>query len=462
MKHASLRFRLLAAWTIFVVLLLQVAAVGLSYLFERSLQHRTIAELTRDVRRLAAGLEVQAEGAVRLLDIPSDPQYVSAYSGRYWQVSKAGHPVLRSPSLWDQKLVLDAKAISPTEPTQLHLAGPDDQKLFGVARTFQIGSADKLTEFQIVSAIDNAEFAAAAAKFRNDLLITQGALGALLLAAAAAHVTIGLRPLGLLGARLAAVRSGEIRRLEGSFPSEVMPLVAETNALLAAQDEALDLARTRAGNLAHGLKTPLAVMATQSRHLRRRGDQSIAEAMDRQIETMRRHVERELARTRARGTGPARYRRIDAAEVIDEIIAALRHLPNGQLLDWQSGVAHPLLLPVDRADFIDIMGNLLDNGQKWARSRVLIKGDTDVAFARFTVEDDGAGVTNDDYERILQRGERGDDSVPGTGLGLTIVNDIVQLYGGKLELARSPLGGLKATVDLPMNARRSAQTGSPG
>ena len=456
MKHASLRFRLLAAWTIFLVLLLQVAAVGLNILFERSLQHQAIVELTRDVRRLAAGLEIQAAGAVHLLDIPNDPQYVTAYGGRYWQISRAGKPVVRSPSLWDQQLELEARTIPQSQPVQLNLSGPNDQKLLGVARTFQIGSAEKLAEFQIVSAIDRTEIAAATAGFKHDLLITQCALGALLLAAAAAHVTIGLRPLGLLGARLSAVRNGEIRRLEGEFPSEVMPLVVETNALLEAQDEALDLARTRAGNLAHGLKTPLAVMATQSRQLRRRGDLALADAMDRQIETMRRHVERELARSRARGTGSSRYQRIDALDAIGEIIAALQHLPNGQLLDWQVGIVDPIQLPVDRADFVDIMGNLLDNAQKWARSRILVKGEIDARFARFTVEDDGAGVMDDDYERILQRGERADTTVPGTGLGLTIVNDLVQLYGGKLELAHSPLGGLKAAVQLPILARRAS------
>jgi signal transduction histidine kinase len=229
-----------------------------------------------------------------------------------------------------------------------------------------------------------------------------------------------------------------------------MPLVAETNALLAAQDDAIDVARTRASNLAHGLKTPLAVMATHSRRLRRSGDTDLAGDIDKQLEMMRRHVERELARTRERSTGSARYRRIDAATVINEVANALQQLPKSETIDWEIAVAPALMLAVERADFVDIIGNLLDNAQKWANHRIEINGRAIDGMAVFSVEDDGAGVPEDQFQRILQRGERADTSVPGTGLGLAIVNDLVILYGGRLELARSRLGGLNASVAIPL------------
>ena len=167
---------------------------------------------------------------------------------------------------------------------------------------------------------------------------------------------------------------------------------------------------------------------------------------------MRRHVERELARTRARATGKARYRRIESAPIIAEIASALQNLPKGQQIKWQIAVAEPLRLSVDRADFVDIMGNLLDNGQKWARSRIQVDGRPRGGMAVFTVEDDGPGVPDEEFERILQRGERADTTVPGTGLGLAIVSDLVLLYGGKLELAHSKLGGLRAAIELPYHA----------
>jgi signal transduction histidine kinase len=451
MRPLSLRFRLIAAWVVFVVLILQASALGLRLLFERSITSKIMTELSLDLSRLMRGIDIADGREVKLLDTPTDPQYLSAHGGRYWQVSYNG-TALRSPSLWKHELAVVPNEATRLGPRQIQTIGPDDQALVGMARTITVGEGDRRSEVHLVAAINDADIQAAINGFSLDLYLSLAALSALLLMAAAAHVTIGLRPLHVLKDRLQAIRSGEIRRLEGEFPSEVMPLIAETNALLEAQDEALDLARTRASNLAHGLKTPLAVMATHSRHLRRRGDDALADAIDRQVEAMRRHVERELARTRARATGTARYRRIESAPIIAEIASALQHLPKGQTIKWQIAVAEPLRLAVDRADFFDIMANLLDNGQKWARSRIQIDGRSFKGRAIFTVDDDGPGVADEDFARILQRGERADTTIPGTGLGLAIVNDLVLLYGGKLELAHSALGGLRAAVELPYNA----------
>jgi signal transduction histidine kinase len=192
------------------------------------------------------------------------------------------------------------------------------------------------------------------------------------------------------------------------------------------------------------------VMATHSRRLRRSGDTELAGDIDKQLEMMRRHVERELARTRERSTGSARYRRINAASVIADVAHALQQLPKSETIDWHVVVPPDLSLAIERADFVDIMGNLLDNAQKWANHSVRIVGRTDDNMAVFTIEDDGAGVPEDQFQRILQRGERADTTVPGTGLGLAIVNDLVLLYGGRLELSRSRLGGLNATVAVPL------------
>ncbi len=451
MAPLSLRFRLVAAWVVFVLLILQASALGLRLLFERNITNKIMAELTLDIRRLVRGIDVADVGEIKLLDTPTDPQYLSAHGGRYWQVSHNG-TALRSPSLWKHQLAVVPDETTRLGPRRVHVTGPDDQALVGMARTVSVGEDGRRSEVHLVAAINDADIQVAISDFSSELYLSLAGLSVLLLLAAAVHVTIGLRPLGDLKDRLQSVRNGEIRRLEGAFPSEVMPLVAETNALLEAQDEALDLARTRASNLAHGLKTPLAVMATHSRQLRRRGDQTLADAIDRQVEAMRRHVERELARTRARATGTARYRRIESAPIIAEIASALQHLPKGQTIKWQIAVAEPLRLSVDRADFVDIMANLLDNGQKWARSKIQINGRSFDGRAIFTVDDDGPGVPDEDFVRILQRGERADITTPGTGLGLAIVNDLVLLYGGKLELAHSALGGLRAAVELPHSA----------
>lgn len=450
MRPFSLRFRLLMAWLLFIVLILGAAAIGLRLLFEQRIQLKEFADLSLDARRLARAVVVDDDGQVKLSDTPSDPLYQTVYSGRYWQINAGERVLFRSPSLWAARLELPAEAqVAPGTEGEVRLAGPDDQTLIGVSRPVQIGDAAHAMRIVIICAIDDAAIQKATRAFASDILISLALLAGLLFAAAAAHVSIGLKPLTELRRHLARVRDGSSRRLDGEFPREVMPLVKETNALLDAQDDALTITRTRASNLAHGLKTPLAVMATHSRQLRRRGDVELAEGIDRQIETMRRHVERELARTRERGTGSQRYQLIDAGRTIAEIISALKHLPKGQVLRWDVTIPRPLSLPVERADFIDIMGNLLDNGHKWASSRVVVDARASGTMAVLKVADDGPGVQQADLERILRRGERADTTTPGTGLGLAIVNDLVHLYGGRLSLSRAAIGGLEAVVELP-------------
>jgi signal transduction histidine kinase len=452
--QASLRLRLLLAWLGFVLFVLTCAAIAVRILFALSIQDSTVADLSIDMRRLATGLELQANGTIKLAEVPADPKFVVANSGKYWQVNQAGKPLFRSPSLWGHTLDIPrsvaAHPAKRNKPAEVRLIGPDDQTLFGIASTVTIGDGPVPTSFQIVSAVDDTQLVTAISKFTTDLVIGFIILATLLCAAAVALVAIGLRPLTTLRDRLSGVRNGDSRRITGTFPSEVMPLVAETNALLDAQDHAIDVARTRASNLAHGLKTPLAVMATHSRRLRRHGDTELAGDIDKQLEMMRRHVERELARTRERSTGSARYRRIDAATVVADVANALQQLPKSETIDWHIVVAPGVVLAVERADFVDIMGNLLDNAQKWASHQIKVTGRTVDGTAIFTIDDDGTGVPDDQLERVLQRGARADTSVPGTGLGLAIVNDLVHLYSGRLDLARSRLGGLQATVALPM------------
>ena len=450
MERGSLRFRLIAVWVLFLIVTLQIASFGLQMLFERSLIRRTLSELTLDVRLLTEALDTDVKGEVKLLTAPTDPLFSVANSGRYWQVLREGKAVLRSPSLWQFTLAVEAAPAPAPELSPVRLTGPDEQSLFGIMRQIAIEGGPNRHPLTVVVAADFQEIERAKHRFADDLFIGMSGLAALLLLAASAHVLIGLKPLQDIRARLVRVRNGEISRLEGNFPSEVMPLVNEANALLDAQDAALDAARTRAQDLAHGLKTPLAVMATQSRALRRRGDLEIADHIDQQIQSMRRHVERELARARTRGEGPTHHQRVDTAKAIRELAGTMQLLPKGQRLAFKLALADHLMLAFDRSDFNELMGNLIDNAHKWARTSVRIESRAAGDRAVFVIEDDGPGVADTDIARILQRGERADTSVPGTGLGLAIVSDLLVSYRGDIELARSQLGGLAATVTLPV------------
>jgi signal transduction histidine kinase len=447
----SLRLRLLFAWAIFILLLLQVAGVGLRVLFERSITRRTELELAADLRQIKRGMEIANGGAVQIVRKPTDPQFDIVFGGRYWQVTEANRIVARSPSLKDEGLNMPPLANKGGAGAPLWLTGPQRQRLFAISEDYTEPSKTpgNARHFQITTAVDASEIADDTNKFSSELYASLATLAALLFAGAFAHVTIGLRPLEDLRARLASVRQGTTKQIEGVFPSEIMPLVNETNDLLAAQQAAIVSARQRASDLAHGLNTPLAVMNAKNRQLRREGQGEIADEIDKQIDAMRRHVERELARARARGASRTDYSHIDVASLLETMISALQLLPRGQVLNWSFDLPSRCDAFVDADDFNNMIGNLLENAEKWATSRINISAARKDTACEICIEDDGPGIEDENIPRMLRRGERADTSKRGTGLGLAIVCDLVELYGGTLTLSRSKLGGLKAELVLP-------------
>lgn len=451
MTRSSLRLRLLVAWAVFITLLLQVAGVGLRVLFERSITRRTQTELEADLRQLKRGMEVTKDGIITIARAPTDPQFDIVFGGRYWQVEEGNNVLLRSPSLEDKSLDMPPAMKLKDEDRQLWIVGPLKQHLYAVVRNHEVpgASGQPPRELTIITAVDAAEIREDTDKFSSDLFSSLAGLAFLLLAGAWAHVTIGLQPLERIRSSVAAVRAGKTRTIEGDYPEEVTPLIAESNALIEAQDGALSAARERAGDLAHGLKTPLAVMSAKSRELRRQDQCSIADELDRQIEAMRRHVERELARARARGASRTGHDRIDADRLIHELVRAVESLPRGQTLEWETDIPQGFAVDADADDLNNIVGNLVDNAHKWAKSRVRVSAKPVAAGVEIAVEDDGPGVAETDIARVLLRGERADTSVSGSGLGLAIVSDLVALYRGEFMLETSKLGGLKAMVLLP-------------
>lgn len=448
----SLRLRLLLAWAVFILLLLLAASVGLRLLFERSIMRRTQVELSADLRQIKRGMEIANDGSLRIVRKPTDPQFDIPLGGRYWQVREANSIQARSLSLKDEQLDVPASARQSLTERAVWLAGPERQRLFAISEDVSVvgHGSDGTRLFQITTAVDASEIEEDTAKFSSDLYTSLATLAALLFAGAYAHVTIGLRQLEDLRARLASVRQGRARQIEGVFPSEIMPLVTETNELLTAQDTALSAARQRAADLAHGLNTPLAVMNAKNRQLRRDGQGEIADEIDKQIEKMRRHVERELARARARGGSRTDHNQIDVVALLEPLISALQVLPRGQGLDWTIELPARCAAFVDADDFNNMIGNLLENAEKFAKSRIDVSAARADAGCEICIEDDGPGISDAEIPRMLLRGERADTTAAnGTGLGLAIAGDLVELYSGRLTLSRSALGGLRAAIFLP-------------
>jgi signal transduction histidine kinase len=257
-----------------------------------------------------------------------------------------------------------------------------------------------------------------------------------------------LAPLYGMRSRLGRVRSGAASQLEGRYPSEIQPLVDDLNALLAQKEEAVRRANAKAGDLAHGLKTPLAVLSNEAERLASTGDAELASTMAHQVALMRRQVEYHLAQARAAAGGTHRVRCAVTASV-DGLIRTLMRLHASRGLTIESQVSPDAVVRCGREDLDEMLGNLLDNACKWARARVIVGTSPKAADVTITVDDDGPGLDRSSREVVLQRGVRADEAVPGSGLGLAIVRDIAELYGGTITLEDSPLGGLQARLTLP-------------
>ena len=263
------------------------------------------------------------------------------------------------------------------------------------------------------------------------------------------YVSSGLSPLAQLRRKLSDVHSGRERRITGRYPSEVQPLVEDLNALLAHRDAAVQRAQAKAGDLAHGLKTPLAVLAHEAERARDAGQTEFAESLDAQIHAMRRQVDYHLAHARAAASGAtpgAQCRVIDSAEGLARTLQRL-HASRG--LSIAVNVDPALAVRVQREDLDEILGNLLDNACKWGRSRIEVSARVADGFIDIDVDDDGPGVPAVMRDVVIGRGVRADEAAPGSGLGLAIVRDLVEVYGGSIALDSAPGSGLRAGVRLP-------------
>ena len=275
-----------------------------------------------------------------------------------------------------------------------------------------------------------------------------------------AVVRSGLAPLDELRRRLRAIQGGAERRLQGRYPSEVQPLVDDMNALLAHQEQAVQRALAKAGDLAHGLKTPLAVMSQDAQRAAAAGQSDLATALSEQIERMRRQIEYHLAHARAAASGANAGVRCSIAASAEPLARTLLRLYAGRGITIDVRVPPDHEVRCQREDLDEMLGNLLDNACKWAASRVVIasailppEGGSHEPAVTITVDDDGPGLPETMREAVLQRGVRVDEAAPGSGLGLAIVRDLAAVYGGTIALEASAIGGLRARLSLPSPVR---------
>jgi signal transduction histidine kinase len=443
MRRGSIRLRLWSAAAISIVIALAVAGVGLRYLFERHVERRVESELTVDLNRLIGATSLAADGSLQVAPVLTDPRFETPVSGYYWQVEALGTGTLtRSRSLWEIALRLPEKNGNGAARLD-EIDGPEGARLIAVERTI----IDSGGSFRAVVAEDYRTVEASVSEYVRELAPALAFLAVTLIVAIFVQITVGLAPLEKLRVSVRDVVARRAGRLNESAPSEVRPLANEINRLLEAQEKALARARSRATDLAHGLKTPLQVLSADIRVLRQRGESVLADEIEKSAGAIRRHIERELTRARL-APGVSGKTESHVAEIAARVIAVVRRTPGGERLAFTIDAADTFAAPIDEGDLTEILGNLIENAARLAASSLRVEAHSVADGTMISVVDDGPGIPDADKEAVLSRGVRLDTKSDGSGLGLAIVSDIVDAYGGLLTIADAT-PGLKVTVFLP-------------
>lgn len=445
------RLALLAVGWSFAALV--IAAVVLALLFQQAALRRFDANLSDLIDNLISGSTI--EGTDVVAPALTDQRALRAYSGRYWDIAEpladgGVRSLVPSRSLWDSSLQIptdlpERLRANPRKPIAFNAPGVQaGERLRVVARWTSLPGRDAPLVF--IAAEDRRPIDRDVRNFFTTTAIAFAILGLGLIVAVIVQVRVGLQPLFRLGAEVADVRRGKAERLQGAYPSELLPLTDELNALVEHNQETVERQRTHVGNLAHALKTPISVMITESSQ--RPGP--LAEVVTRQAEVMRQQVDHHLRRARAAARSQGQGERTSVAEVLDELSRTLERIfrAKGVEIDWDA--PDDLWFAGERQDFMEIAGNAMENAGKFGNRRIRVRAAaTGPERLRLVVEDDGPGLPPDRREEVIRRGARLDENAPGSGLGLSIIDELARAYRGTLTLSDSPLGGLSVAVELP-------------
>jgi signal transduction histidine kinase len=455
MRANSLAFRLFLWATGLTVVILIVTGVALSSLYRHAVERAFDGRLDVYLRTLVAEVASPEEGNDKFPQSIGEPLFELPLSGWYWQVTRldTAKPELHaSRSLWDSNLprLADNAVDSAVGGYRKGYAqGPEDVRLRLVERNIDLGDDGR---YLIQVAGDASEIDEEMRSFDRTIGAIFAALTLALLLTTLLQVRFGLSPLKRISESLAAIRSGRAERLEGDFPVEIAPLARETNALIDANREIVERARTHVGNLAHALKTPLSVIVNEAAA---RPADPLAQKVLEQADIMRDQVARQLERARLAARSAVVGTLTEVPPVVTALARTMEKLHRDRDIAIAVDMPDNACFRGEEHDLAEMIGNLVDNACKWARSRVAIEvvatgsaGDGN-GRVRVIVDDDGPGLSPAEREQVALRGQRLDESKPGSGLGLSIVVELASLYGGVLTLGTAPIGGLRAELALP-------------
>ncbi|MCX7344441.1 MAG: ATP-binding protein [Alphaproteobacteria bacterium] len=459
MRPRSLSSRLILSSAAVSIVLLVLAAILLATLFQQALERNFDARLQAVMDGLLANVDPAPDGMPLLDSELADTRFSLPLSGWYWQVQVddgKNLPGLASASLLEQRLNPDGGLLARRRPdgvASFFMTDVNGTQLRVIQQNFKLGDNERNYSFLVAGNFD--ELKGEIDAFRHTLFVVLGLLGIGLMVAVLLQVNYGLLPLKRLRAGVTAIREGRAEKLEGEFPAEIRPVADELNLLIKSNADIIERARTQVGNLAHALKTPLSVLTNEA-HVHK---SPFASKVVEQTNVMRDHVSLYLDRARravrAQGLGA-----VTEIKLVLEAIARTTeriHRDKGVTVKVKCKGAYKFR--GEKQDFEEMMGNLIDNACKWAVKRVVVKASLGGAAAHqgrtwltLLVDDDGPGLPAERRADALKRGQRLDETKPGSGLGLSIVKETAQMYGGSIELDDAELGGLRVRLILPAAA----------
>lgn len=462
-RNWSLSRRLIVGAVVWSMIMLTVTASILSVLNRNRALQLLHEELDATLLTLTRAAELTDGGEVTLIPTfaPSDERYTRALSGRYWLLARldTANEVAaygNSNSVWDwdvpwDDLPIDEAAEAPGQVFYTDARGPDKEPLRLAVKVFNMPGLEG--SVLLVSAADRRPTDRITQNFLITLTISMIILAIGLIVAMVILVRLGLKPITRIEHDVADIRTGDRDKLDDNYPQEIAPLAVELNKLIDHNRSVVERARTHVGNLAHALKTPIAVLMNEAK-----GDEPLARLVRRQTEAMSQNVQHYLKRAQAAARAEILGARAEIAPAIDDLIRLLQRLYEHDGITVLPGhVDETICFRGERQDLEEMLGNLMENACKFAKSKVRVTGERSAdSELVIHVDDDGPGLTEEERKEALKRGVRLDETAPGTGLGLSIVKDLAELYSGRIELSDAPLGGLRATLYLPIARSRQA------
>jgi signal transduction histidine kinase len=438
----SLSARIIAFSGVWIVLALVSTGFVLRAFYQSHIEEHYDAHVRMHMEEMVAAARLNPDSTLALAYAPSDPRYQVLHSGWYWEIRHGDEILARSPSLGGSHIEFGGQRPSEEERV-IELPGPAENRLRVQTRLVPAGPAGE--QLLLVASAPLMRISDDVSHIEEHMVQSFALLAAGLLIAVTLQVRIALRPINDISRGISAIHEGRAEKLEGDFPLEIKPLVSELNNLLEHNSTLLRRARNQLGDLAHSVKNPLTVINNEARSMKSdKGRLILARTAD-----IAASVDHHLTRARAFGTTNVLGSRVKVRSIAEDLVFALQRIYQPRNIRFDLSELGECVVRCESQDLEEMLGNLMDNACKWARSQVVISCHWVDGHTLLCVEDDGPGVPPDKMAQVLQRGQRLDESTQGHGLGLGIVQDIIELYNGTLELGRSELGGLRAELTLP-------------